>query len=212
MNVGDRKYFKVTKSLGELKVIEISSWDITNVSFGMQLTKTDLSYEYGTHEDYQIELFHNGTSSDIAIKGKEFSYIINSSLTSYRTRSGLHNRFTIEYVTGGNKKAVELDSYNGSESGCILCDIVYALILLSEIDDSEKVLEIHTFLFNLNENIKGTLGHKIDIYKEIKAMQPELVEKYPFIANPINRGLNKRLDKIKENLLLSVLTENDLIE
>lgn len=211
MNKGDINYFKIITSLDRLKTCPIEKTDISSAKFGMKLTKTDTSLNYGTHNYYQIELFNNGEWNDILSGQYVFSYQIKNNTTWYRSYDEWHNWFTIEYKKENDYGKILFDSDAGRYASCeeILYYIIYAFIFLSEIDDIENVKKIYSFLFQKQDPC-GTLGQRIDLYKNVKDIYARIVEKYPFMNEPINKGLEERLKKIKEELLQASLIENNL--
>lgn len=214
MKVGEIKYFKIVKSLGKIKACAISEADIASSEFGIKLIKTGFDYNYGTRDYYQIELFCNGNRNDISIGQNIYSYIIKNETNWFTTYQEWHNYFTIEYKTDNDIKEVEFDSTaRGNENGSadIIYYIIYFFILHSEINDITKVKDIYNFLF-LNRTSCGTLGKSIDLYKEVKSIYERIIDKYPFMNEPINKGLEARLKKIKEGLLKASLVENNLLD
>lgn len=208
MNIGDKKYFKVVQSLGKIKGCEIDEKDIVSSVFGMKVTKTEHSSSYGTWDYYQIELFNNGKYSDISIESNVYSYLIKNYTSWFSSYQEWHNKYTIEYSNGKEVRVFEYDSPKHTfEDG--LCEIVYILILLSEIDDANKVYEIYDFIFRKGRQGR-TLGKRIDLYKEIKDITENIKDKYPFICHPINSGLQERLTEIKSDLLQEALMESNL--
>lgn len=208
MNIGDKKYFKVVQSLGKIKGCEIDEKDVISSDFGMKVTKTGHSPSYGTWDYYQIELFRNGKYCDISIESNVYSYLMKNYTSWFSSYQEWHNKFTIEYSNGKEVRAFEYDSpIHTFEDG--LCEIVYILILLSEIDDTNKVYEIYDFIFRKGR-LGRTLGKRIDLYKEIKDITEKIKDKYPFICYPINLGLQERLTEIKSDLLQEALVENNL--
>ena len=208
MNVGDIKYFKIIQSLGKLKGCEIKEKDVASSKFGMRLTKTSHSVEYGTWDYYQIELFNNGNYSDIQIGTNAYSYMIKSYTSWFSTYQEWHNKYTIEYSNGKEIRVFEYDSPSRTHADG-LCDIVYILILLSEIDNIDKVNAIYTFIFK-PDCVSKSLGERIDLFREIKDIVEKIKDKYPFIYHPISNGLQKRLNEIKSDLLKEALIENNL--
>lgn len=202
MKIGDTTYYKIVKSCNKLKAYVIKENEMASSSFGMKLMLIDDSSAKSSRYEYQIEIFQNGIYNDIVIGGNCFSFIIKYSSRFYE------KVFTIEY---SNRKEIRQFKFT-SESATIedrLCDIIYAMILLSEIDDINKVSSIYNFILRIGYNNK-TLGEKIDLYKEIKDFAEKIKDKYPFLYYPINNGLQKRLDEIKSDLLQDALIENNL--
>ena len=208
MEVGDKKFYKVIQSLGRLKACEIEAKDVASSMFGMKVTQTDHNSDYGTNDYYQIELFHNGNYCDFSITPNTYSYLIKNHtkwIASYREWK---NWFTIDFSNGKEVKSFEYNSALYSfEDG--LCEIVYILILLSVVDDITKLHAIYYFIFRANSK-NGTLGERIDLYKEVKGILENLEDKYPFICYPINKRLQERLKEIKDDLLLEAMIDNNL--
>lgn len=211
MKKGDSIYYKIIKSLGKPKVCVTSPDYITTSDFAMKITLTDESFEYGTHHYYQIEIFYNGACNDISIGQWTFSYLIKNRTTWYSSYKKWHNVFTIEYKNKNKEGEIEFDSCRYSDDGTILYNIIYALILISEINDTEKALSMYNFLFLENEDC-GSLGQRIDLYKEIKNISVKIIKKYPLIEEAINKGLEERYQIIKKELLESALVENNLLD
>lgn len=209
MNIGDKKYFKVVQSLGKIKGCEIDEKDVVSSDFGMKVTKTGHSPSYGTWDYYQIELFRNGKYSDISIESNVYSYLMKNYTSWFSSYQEWHNKFTIEYSNGKEVRAFEYDSpIHTFEDG--LCEIVYILILLSVVDDIAKLHAIYCFIFRANSK-SGTLGERIDLYKEVKEISENLKNRYPFICYPINAALEQRLKEIKSDLLKEALVDNALL-
>ena len=214
MKVGEIKYFKIVKSLGKIKACAISEADIASSEFGIKLIKTGFDYNYGTRDYYQIELFCNGNRTDISIGQNIYSYIIKNETNWFTTYQKWHNYFTIEYKNENDIKEIQFDSpARGNENGSadIIYYIIYFFILHSEINDYTKTKDIYTFLF-LKWASCGTLGKSIDLYKEVKSIYERIIDKYPFMNEPINNGLEARLKEIKEGLLEASLAENNLLD
>ncbi len=208
MKKGDKAYYKAVKSLGVIKLCEINENEISSSKFGIKITKTDEIC--GGRNDYyfQIEFFNNGESNDISIGKHTFSYIINRD-TSWSPYYW-HNRFTINYSNGNNIEKIDFETkVHGFEE--TICRIIYIFILLAEIDNVEKMKKIDLFLFEPSKSC-GTLGERIDLYKETKDIHAKIIEKYPFMDAPMNNGLQERLKKIKEELLETALIENNLLD
>lgn len=209
MKVGDKKFYKVIQSLGRLKACEIEAKDVASSMFGMKVTQTDHDSDYGTNDYYQIELFHNGNYCDFSIAPNTYSYLIKNHtkwIASYREWK---NWFTIDFSNGKEVKSFEYNSALYSfEDG--LCEIVYILILLSVVDDIAKLHAIYYFIFRANSK-SGTLGERIDLYKEVKEISENLKNRYPFICYPINAALEQRLKEIKSDLLKEALVDNALL-
>ena len=211
MRKGESIYYKVIKSLGKLKVCATNLSSITVSDFAMKITLRDESFAYGTHHYYQIELLNNGICNDIEVGEWMFSYLIENRTTWYSSYQEWHNWFTFEYINKNIEGKIEFDSCRDSDDGSILYNIIYALILISEINDTEKTLSIYNFLF-LEKSFCGSLGQMIDLYKEIKNISVKIIEKYPFMEEVINKGLEERLQIIKKELLELALVENNLLD
>lgn len=209
MEVGDIKYFKIIQSLGRLKVCEIESKDVASSKFGMKLTNTGHSTQFGTHDYYQIEIFNDGDYRDFSIESNTYSYLIENSTWWIACEREWHNRFKIDYSNGKEVNSFEYNSDSHSlEDG--LREIVYILILLTAVDDIAKLSAIYYFIFKPNYK-GGTLGERIDLYKEVKGISAKLKDKYPFVCYPIDSALENRLKEIKSDLLKEALIENALL-
>ena len=134
--------------------------------------------------------------------------MIKSYTSWFSTYQEWHNKYTIEYSNGKEIRVFEYDSPSRTHADG-LCDIVYILILLSEIDNIDKVNAIYTFIFK-PDCVSKSLGERIDLFREIKDIVEKIKDKYPFIYHPISNGLQKRLNEIKSDLLKEALIENNL--
>lgn len=204
MNKGEERYFKVIKSLGTLMTCAIQRIERGCAQFGMTLLL--LNADKGRCI-YQIVLSQNGFTKDIQIGNNSYSYLISNSTTLYKYY--IKNNFTIEYAKGDSHGKIEFESDASSQNGEILLNIIYAIILLNEISDIEKVKNVFTFLFYTKGSTFSSLGARIDLYKEIKNLKANIIEKYPFMNEPINNGMNTRLQTIKDELIKDVLTQHD---
>lgn len=203
MKVGEKKYYKIIKSLGKLKGCQINEKDVIKSEFGIKLILTDDSGSKYSRYEYQIELSYKGSYNDIIIGKNTYSYIVKYS-------DYYHNKkFNIEYSNGKEIRTFQYES-QAKIMEDRLCEVIYILILLSEIDDIDKTLLVYQFIFNLSFKPK-TLGVRIDLYKEIKELCTNLKGKYPFIYYHINIGLEERLEEIKKDLVQEGLAENGLL-
>lgn len=209
MNQDDITYYKIVKTLGNLTTTLIEEKEVPLQKFGMKAIHTKESFEYGTHNYYLIELFHNGLFEDISSDQVTFSYIITNYTRWYSSNWEWHNWFTIKFKKGTNIEEIQFDCDATGDLANTLCYIIYALVLIKEINDINKVKTIYSFLFCAHVGC-GTLGQRIDIYKEAKVISTNIIDKYPFMDEVIKKGLEQRLSKIKNELLQNAIIENNL--
>lgn len=202
MKVGDTTYYKIIKSCNKLKAYVIKENEMASSALGMKLMLIDDSGAKYARYEYQIEIFQNGIYNDINIEGNSYCFIIKYSPSYYE------KVFTIEYSNAKEIRQFKFTSHSETLEDR-LCDIIYVMVLLSEIDNVNKVLSIYDFISKKDLSYK-TLGVRIDLYKEIKDFAEKIKDKYPFLCYPINIGLQKRLDEIKSDLLKEALIENNL--
>lgn len=210
MEIGEAIYYKIIKSLGKLKMSAIPPSNITASDFVMKMIKTNSSREYGTHNNYQIELFNNGTLEDITIGKNTYSYIIKNNTTWYSSYREWHNWVTIEYTNESESGEIKIDTGVSAFEETLHC-IIYIFIILTEVEDIKKMEKLYLFIFDTDFSF-GSLGQRIDLYKEAKGIYTKIIDKYPFMNEPINKGLQERLKKIKEELLQDALLENNLLD
>lgn len=201
MEIAQTEYYKIVKSLGELRVCGIPSNDIGFSQFGMKITKIDENFEYGTHRFYQIELFVNGKNEDIKIGNKIISSIICSETEYIKKYNEFKNLISINYIdTYGSKLELNVTCELNPEycKGKLLLYILYFIILISEVNNNELLYKLCQLIFDL-EHYCG-VGNSIETIKESQKIIQNIKDKYPFMSQKIDVSLDKRKKKIMADL------------
>ena len=211
MNKGESEFYKVVKTLGTLKICGISQQEFSNVQFGMKITKIDENYEYGTHKFYQIYLIDNGSMQDIVIGNKIVSHVVKSKTTYYRSYNEFYNRLTVSYATPSGEchdLTIFCGASNDNASGDVLYFIMYIIILIAEIDDSETLRKLCVLL--LDERHTLGIGDNIEIIMSTNDKLQEIKDKYPFTAPVFDAALNKRKQQIMQGLYDAAILDKPL--
>ena len=87
--------------------------------------------------------------------------------------------------------------------------ILYFIILISEVKDNETVQNICTLLFDCRHTLE--LGKSIETIKSSKEFFQRIKEKYPFMEDVINTPLEKRKERIKEELYQAAIIDKIIV-
>ena len=88
---------------------------------------------------------------DIVIGNKIVSHVVKSKTTYYRSYNEFYNRLTVSYATPSGEchdLTIFCGASNDNASGDVLYFIMYIIILIAEIDDSETLRKLCVLLLD----------------------------------------------------------------
>ena len=203
MEIGETFYFQVAQTLGTINVCGTSKSDLASAEYGASIMKLDVNYEYGTHLSYTIELYQKGMKQDIKLNDCIFSFLVKCTWHSYRTSPDCID-LILQVKMNDEISDIEVCSRNFPESlsknGNIILDIIYSMILISEIKSIEKFEEIWSCFYLYPTVSSYTLGDAITQITKFQETVKGIVEKYPFAKPFFEKLLKNKIEATKNAL------------
>ena len=203
MKIGETFYFQVVQTLGTINVCGASKSDLASTEYGASIMKLDEKYEYGTHLSYTIELCQKGKKQDIKMGDCVFSFLVKCKWHSYTTRPDLVD-LILQVKMNDEISDIEVNSRNSpeslSENDNIILDIIYSMILISEIKRIEEFEEIWNSFYLWPTVSSSTLGEAITQITKFQKTVKGIVEKYPFAKPFFEKLLKNKIEATKNAL------------
>ena len=203
MKIGETLYFQVVQTLGTINVCGTSKLDLESAEYGASILKLDANYEYGTHFSYRIELYKKGKKQDIELNDCVFSFLIKSTWHSFTTRPNVVD-LNLQVKKNDEISEIQIESSNSpewlSKNGNVILDIIYFMIIISEIKDIEEAKKIWSSFYFRPEVSSYNLGDAITQIISLQETFKNIVEKYPFTKPFVEQLMKKKIEATKEAL------------